>query len=239
MHTEEKIMKRYSAIALLAAVAMLGGCATKKYVAQQIQPVSQKLDQVDSEQKATAKQLQDTDTRLSGTDELAKGGDANASKALGEINQTNGRVDSADNQINQINNTLGNLGNYKQGGMATVNFKSNSAKLTPDATQALDAFVQQNVGNAKRYYLAIAGFTDKMGSDVYNLALSRRRAEAVQTYLVGQHNIPLFRVQVVGFGEEKPVDDGKGKDARAKNRRVEVTFYSNDAGTPSSAPASQ
>jgi OOP family OmpA-OmpF porin len=232
-------MKRYPAIALLAAVAMLGGCATKKYVAQQIQPVSQKLDQVDSQQQATAKQLQETDTRLSGTDELAKGADANASKALNEINATNGRVDSANSQIAQINNTLGNLNDYKQSGMATVNFKSNSAKLTPDSTQALDGFVQQYVGNSKRYYIGIEGFTDRVGSDNYNLALSRRRAEAVQTYLVGQHNIPPFRIQIVGFGKDKPVDEGNSKDARAKNRRVQLTFYSNDAGMPSSAPANQ
>jgi OOP family OmpA-OmpF porin len=232
-------MKRFSAVALLAAVALLGGCATKKYVAQQIEPVNQKVDHVDSQQQATAKQLQDTDTRLSGTDELAKGADANASKALGEINQTNGRVDTVNGQITQINTTLGNLDDYKQGGMATVNFKSNSATLTPDSTQALDAFVQQHVGSAKRYYVAIAGFTDRVGTATYNLALSRRRAEAVQTYLVGQHNIPLYRVQIVGFGQEKPVDEGKSKDARAKNRRVEVTFYSADAGMPSSAPATQ
>jgi outer membrane protein OmpA-like peptidoglycan-associated protein len=235
-------MKRYSAIVLLAGVAMLGGCATKKYVAQQVQPVNQKVDKVDSQQQATAKQLEDTDTRLSGTDELAKGADANASKALGQINETNGRVDSMNTQITQINSTLGNLDDYKQAGTTTVNFKSNSATLTPDATQALDGFVQERVGSAKRYFVAIEGFTDKVGSAAYNLSLSRRRAEAVQAYLVGQHNVPLFRVQIVGFGKANPVDEGKSRDARAKNRRVEVTFYSADAATavaPAQAPANQ
>jgi outer membrane protein OmpA-like peptidoglycan-associated protein len=230
-------MKRYSAIALLTAVAMLGGCATKKYVAQQVQPVNQKVDQVNSQQQATAKQLEDTDTRLSGTDELAKGADANASKALGQINETNGRVDNMNTQITQINSTLGNLDDYKQAGTATINFKSNSATLTPDATQALDGFVQGHVGSAKRYFVAIEGFTDKVGSSAYNLSLSRRRAEAVQAYLVGQHSIPLFRVQIVGFGKANPVDEGKSRNARAKNRRVEVTFYSADAGTVAAAPA--
>jgi OOP family OmpA-OmpF porin len=229
-------MRRYSAIILLG-ITMLGGCATKKYVGQQVQPVNQKVDQVNSQQQATAKQLEDTDTRLSGTDELAKGADANASKALGQIGEVNGRVDSVNGQITQINATLGNLDDYKPVGTATVNFKFNSAKLEPDATQALDGFVQGHIGNAKRYFVAIEGFTDHVGTDEYNLALSRRRAEAVQTFLVGQHSIPLFRVQIVGFGKENPVDQGKSRDARAKNRRVEVTFYSADSAGPSSSAA--
>jgi OmpA-OmpF porin, OOP family len=234
------MMKRYSAAALLsvlAAIAILGGCATKKYVAQQVQPVDQKVDQLGTQQQSTQKQLEDTDTRLSGTDEVAKGADANASKALGQINDTNGRVDSLHGQVTQINAALGNLDDYKPAGMATVNFAFNSAKLTPDASQILDGFVQGHVGATKRYFIAIEGFTDQVGGDEYNLALSRRRAEAVQTFLAGEHNIPVYRVQIVGFGKEKLVDDGKSKDARAKNRRVEVTFYSADAGVSSTTPA--
>ncbi len=55
--------------------------------------------------------------------------------------------------------------------------------------------------------------------------LSRRRAEAVQTYLVAQHNVPVFRIQIVGLGKDKPVNDQKTRDDREKNRRVEVTVF--------------
>jgi len=58
--------------------------------------------------------------------------------------------------------------------------------------------------------------------------LSRRRAEAVENYLVGQHDIPLFRIHIIGLGEDKPVDAAHNREARAKNRRVEVKVFSAD-----------
>ena len=62
----------------------------------------------------------------------------------------------------------------------------------------------------------------KTGDATYNMALSRRRADAVMTYLVGQHDIPVYRIQMIGLGEDKPADEGKGREANAKNRRVEL-----------------
>jgi len=82
----------------------------------------------------------------------------------------------------------------------------------------------------KRYFVAIEGFTDKTGTPEYNLELSRRRAEAVQTYLVSQHNVPVYRIQIVGLGKDKPVNDEKTRDDRQKNRRVQVTIFSADGG---------
>ncbi len=88
------------------------------------------------------------------------------------------------------------------------------------------------MGALKRYFIAIQGFTDRIGPADYNLDLSRRRAQAVQTYLVGKHSIPVYRVQIVGLGKDKPVDEGKTRTARAKNRRVEVTVFSADNAVP-------
>jgi outer membrane protein OmpA-like peptidoglycan-associated protein len=138
-------------------------------------------------------------------------------------------------QITEINSALSNLDDYKLEGTATVNFKFDSAELELDATRALDKFVQAHIGKSRRYFLAISGFTDTVGTDKYNLALGRRRAEAVQTYMVGQCSVPIFRVQVVSFGKDKPVDEDNSEDARAKNRRVEVTYYNADARSPSPA----
>jgi len=71
--------------------------------------------------------------------------------------------------------------------------------------------------------------------------LSRRRAEAVQTYLVAQQNIPVYRIQIVGLGKDKPVNDEKTRNDREKNRRVEVTIFSADTsgqGTAAQNPGS-
>jgi outer membrane protein OmpA-like peptidoglycan-associated protein len=67
------------------------------------------------------------------------------------------------------------------------------------------------------------------------LELSRRRAEAVQTYLVAKHNVPVYRIQIVGLGVDKPVNEQKTRDQREKNRRVEVTLFSAGDDTQSTA----
>jgi outer membrane protein OmpA-like peptidoglycan-associated protein len=136
-----------------------------------------------------------------------------------------------------LNDRIANLDDYKAAGDVTVLFKFNSAELTPEGKQQLDQLASSDLGNLKRYFVAIQGFTDKTGSAEYNLNLSRRRAEAVQTYLVAQHNVPVFRIQIVGLGKDKPVNDQKTRDDREKNRRVEVTVFNADtnAGAKSSA----
>jgi len=78
---------------------------------------------------------------------------------------------------------LQNIDDYKPAGDVVVLFKFNSAKLTDDAKQQLDQTQRFKVGSMKRYFVAIQGFTDKIGTPEYNLDLSRRRAQAVQTYL--------------------------------------------------------
>jgi len=69
----------------------------------------------------------------------------------------------------------------------------------------------------KRFLVAVEGFTDQTGSDAYNAALSRRRADAVVAYLVSQHDIPVYRIQTIALGKDKPVDDAR---TRAAVRRI-------------------
>jgi outer membrane protein OmpA-like peptidoglycan-associated protein len=87
----------------------------------------------------------------------------------------------------------------------------------------------------KRYFVAIQGFTDKVGTQEYNLDLSRRRAQAVQTYLVGKTNVPVCRIQIVGLCKDKSVNDQKARADRFKNRRVEVTLFSADSASSTAA----
>src|SRR5262249_16691221 len=123
---------------------------------------------------------------------------------------------------------IANLDDYRQVGEATVLFKFNSAALTDEGKQALDQMAGSKVGTMKTYFVAIEGFTDKIGPADYNLDLSRRRAQAVQTYLVGQKNGPVYRIQIVGLGKDKPLNDQKTRDDRSKNRRVEISLFSAD-----------
>src|SRR5262249_43824733 len=114
-------------------------------------------------------------------------------------------------------------------GETTVQFGFNKDKLTDEAKQKLDALVADK-NKYKRFMIAVEGFTDKIGTADYNAALSRRRANHVVEYLVSKHDIPVYRIHMIGLGEDKPVDDGKTREARAKNRRVEVKIFSADQG---------
>jgi outer membrane protein OmpA-like peptidoglycan-associated protein len=194
-----------------------------------VDPVNAKVGEVDQKQQNTQKQLDQAETKLSATDEKATGADARAGDALGKADEASKKSDRVKEELRgELNDRIANLDDYKSAGDVTVLFKFNSAELTADGKQQLDQLVTSEVGNMKRYFIAIQGFTDKIGPADYNLNLSRRRAEAVQTYLVAQHNVPVFRIQIVGLGKDKPINDQKTRDDREKNRRVEVTVFNAD-----------
>ncbi|HWZ26754.1 MAG TPA: OmpA family protein [Verrucomicrobiae bacterium] len=223
-------MKRQIEVSIIASALLLGGCATKKYVAQQVDPANAKISEVDKNQKNTQRQLEADEPKISAADEKASSADARATDAIGRADAASKKSDQVRADLrNELNDRIANIDDYKAAGNVTVLFKFDSAKLTDDAKQQLDQLASGQVGSLKRYVVAIQGFTDSIGTVEHNLELSRRRAEAVQTYLVVQHNMPVYRIQIVGLGKDKPVDDGKSREAREKNRRVEVTVFSADS----------
>ncbi|MAI04016.1 MAG: peptidoglycan-associated lipoprotein [Gammaproteobacteria bacterium] len=84
---------------------------------------------------------------------------------------------------------------------------------------AISRLMKENV----RYTLLIEGHADERGTREYNLALSERRATAVENFLVAS-GVSSFNIEVVGYGEEKPVDVASNETAWAKNRRAELYF---------------
>lgn len=242
-------MKLSAFIVLLALGGLLSeGCATKKFVRQQVDPVSGKLDQVATKTDQQGQTLDQTRTtldttnktldqtratqekdekELSATNERALTADNHAGAAMTRADEASRKADQANQGVSQLKSALGNLEDYKQVANTTVNFKFNSDKLSSDAKMALDQMVM-NDNHYKRFFIAVEGFTDKVGNADYNSALSRRRADAVVQYLVGSHDIPIYRIQMVGLGDLKPVEDARTRAANAKNRRVEVTLFSAD-----------
>ena len=76
--------------------------------------------------------------------------------------------------------------------------------------------------------LLIAGHTDSVGTDAYNLALSQRRAEAAASFLASK-GVERSRVSSRGLGETEPVAPNETDAGRSKNRRVEVAIYAGEA----------
>jgi outer membrane protein OmpA-like peptidoglycan-associated protein len=106
--------------------------------------------------------------------------------------------------------------------LRSVHFDFNKATIRKDAVPVLDEAV--NVLKDEGTVAVItAGHTDSIGSDAYNMKLSKRRAEAVRDYLV-KHGIPTKRIRVEGFGKRNPVASNDTADGRAQNRRVELNL---------------
>ena len=234
---------------------LAGGCATKKYVRNTAAPIQAKVDQVGEQTNRNTSGLEDSRKEIKAVDERAESGisaakeramtaDNHAGEAMNKANEAGAaaadartRADKASADIASLRNVVSNIDDYKLAGETTVNFDFNKDKLNDSAREALDKLAADK-GSLKRFVVAVEGYTDKTGTADYNAALSQRRANSVVNYLVTQHNIPLYRIYMVGLGSQKPADEGKGREARSKNRRVEVKFFSADQSMSATAALS-
>lgn len=118
--------------------------------------------------------------------------------------------------------------NYSEGYAINVNFATNSANIPAADHGKIDGMAKViNSTQASEYSFKIEGHTDNTGSDKINIPLSRDRAKSVAKYLNDKHNIPLYRMEVEGFGSSKPISLNDSPQNRAKNRRVEANLSVN------------
>ena len=251
-------MKGFLATTCIATGAFLApGCATHKYVRNTTAPIQAKLDQVGEQASRNSQAIEDTKKQVTQVDEKAQGGinaaqerastadqhaqtaDQHAGDAMNEANQVGQTADQAvqsadqaDRGLNSLRQVVANIDDYKLQSSATVPFKFNQYVLATEAQEDLDKLAE-GLKVSHRYFVAVEGYTDDVGNRGYNEVLSRRRANSVAEYLVAKHDIPIYRIQMIGLGEERPVDEGHNRDARAKNRRVEVKVFSADQVTAS------
>jgi outer membrane protein OmpA-like peptidoglycan-associated protein len=238
---------------------LAGGCATKKYVRTTTAPIQAKVDQVGEQTTQNSQQIQSTRSDLKSLDDRATSGisaatekasaadqhagdadrhagEANraATAAMTKANQADTKADSNLQAVNGLRSVIANIDDYTLQTNATVPFGFDQYKLTPAAKEDLDKLAEA-VKADKRFFIAVEGYTDKIGNKDYNEQLSRRRADEVVQYLVAKHDIPIYRIHMIGLGDEKPADDANTREARARNRRVEVKVFSADGVTASLA----
>ena len=201
-----------------AAVPILmlatSGCATKKYVSQQVSPVNAKVAKLqkqtddriaylNNQQKSDMSQVNEriatTDQKLSEVAQAAQEAQGTASRAMEESAATGAKNAAA---IDTLGAGVANALNFQLVEQGDVTFALNSTTLTPQAKSALDMMAQKALAQP-RTVIELVGFSSKVGSSQYNLGLSRRRAEAVQRYLV-QQKVPLQSIHLIGMGQEAP-----------------------------------
>jgi outer membrane protein OmpA-like peptidoglycan-associated protein len=255
-------MKRFLALTCIVSGALIAsGCATKKYVRNTTAPVQAKVNEVGEQTAKNSQEIQENRSTIKQVDERAQSGisaaqerastaQKSAEEAMNRANQVSQEATTGINRSNEaisdLRQSVANLDDYKLHNEVTVPFSFDKYQLSDEAKQDLDTLAT-NVTGAKRYFIAVAGHTDRTGTAKYNEELSRRRADAVVKYLVTRHNVPVYRIHMIGMGPEQPAEEGKTRAARAKNRRVEVKLFTAEAlsaqgttgGTPSPAPMSQ
>ncbi|MEW6555776.1 MAG: OmpA family protein [Elusimicrobiota bacterium] len=104
---------------------------------------------------------------------------------------------------------------------SSVLFDSGKSELKPTAFTPLNEVVKLMQDYPENKVL-IEGHTDSYGSNAYNKKLSEKRAQAVYNMLITKYDVDKSRLQVIGYGEEKPIADNKTADGREQNRRVEI-----------------
>ena len=102
-----------------------------------------------------------------------------------------------------------------------INFDFNKSKITEaDRKELKKAIAFLNKYPKSR--IRLEGYTDSVGTQQYNLGLSKRRAAATKKYLVKEARVSSRMISTVGYGESNPIASNKTPEGRALNRRVEI-----------------
>ena len=208
------------------ALSVAPACATKKFVRTSVGEVNDKVATMGKSLEETQERVRVAEGRISETDAKASAAGDSASKA-------NAAAADAANRASEVGKTAearsaGIEAETRKLIFETVlsedrgQFKLGKAELPEDATGALDNMVNQLKADKKAVWVEIEGHTDSTGDKAMNEKLGLARAEAVKRYLYEKHQVPLHKINVISYGEEKPVAPNKTRDGRAQNRRVVI-----------------
>jgi peptidoglycan-associated lipoprotein len=191
--------------ALLVGIVGLGGCATKRFVGEEVSKSSaaseKRISEVQTQVEAAQSRVREHDSKLAELDKSTRDAleRAEAAGKLAEGKFVYSLVLSDD----------------------AVKFPVNRHELSKDAQAKLMEFAEKLKAENKNVYLEIQGHTDSSGGPEMNYKLGEDRAEAVRRFLSKQ-GIALNRMSTISYGEEDPVAKNTSRKGRSQNRRVVV-----------------
>jgi peptidoglycan-associated lipoprotein len=200
-------------VPLLAASVALAGCAKKSYVQREVGEVNKKVDAVSVEVEKTQQRVQQNEVRIDAVDKQAQSG---ITEARGSAQAAMTKAQEAERAAKGKLIYTVTLSNDK------VRFPVNKAEISDEAKAMIDEAVGPLVKENRGVWFEIEGHTDNTGDAAYNFKLGEERAMAVRDYIAKTHGIALNRLNVISYGEEKPVAENKTRDERAQNRRVVI-----------------
>jgi outer membrane protein OmpA-like peptidoglycan-associated protein len=219
-----------TASVIVAAMSVAPACATKGFVRQSVGEVNDKVTTMGTSLEETQERVRAAEGRITETDAKATAAGESASKA-------NAAAGEAANRASEVGKTAEARAVSIEGEMRKLifetvlsedrgEFRLGKSELPEDATSAIDTMVNQLKTDAKAVWVEIEGHTDSTGDKAYNERLGLMRAEAVKRYLYEKHQVPLHKINVISYGEDKPVAPNRTRDGRAQNRRVVVKVLS-------------
>jgi outer membrane protein OmpA-like peptidoglycan-associated protein len=220
--------------------------ARKKYVQRQTAPVRDRINELDELTASNGKMIKDVDSRAQEGIKMASTkateADQHAIDAGNKAQMAQQTATQANTRLGTVEQVVGNIDQYKASTQTEIRFRPGQSVLSQNAKSALDDMATP-LKSQRGYIIEVQGFSSGKGQAA--IATSQKMADSVVRYLVLNHDIPVYRIYVVGMGNA-PVptaDAEQGKAKRTSGGRVEVSLLKNDleqlAQGNTAAPATQ
>jgi outer membrane protein OmpA-like peptidoglycan-associated protein len=206
--------------------------ARKKYVQRQTEPIRDRVNELDELTANNSKQIKDTDARAQQGIQLASAkaneADQHAIDAGNKAQAAQTTATQANTRLTTVEQVVGNIDQYKATTQTEIRFRPGQSVLSQNAKTALDDMATP-LKNQRGYIIEVQGFSSGHGQTA--IATSQKMADSVVRYLVLNHDVPVYRIYVVGMGNA-PVPsasaDDQSKTKRTSGGRVEISLLKND-----------
>jgi outer membrane protein OmpA-like peptidoglycan-associated protein len=209
--------------------------ARKKWVKRQTDPINDRLTELDEVNAKNSRDIQDVDSRAQAgihkAQSTADAANETATTAGAQAQQANMTAQGAAGHVNQLNTTVNGLDQYKQVTEADVVFHGGTTVLNTAARKQLDDFAA-SLNGQQGYILEVEGHSPLRGGA--GIQSSDRLTEAVERYLVTQHDIPVYRMHAVALGNAHGQADQEDKPVRTST--VHIRLMENSLAAQGAAP---
>jgi hypothetical protein len=183
--------------------------ARKSWVKKQTDPINSRLSELDEVNAKNARDIADVDTRaqagISKAQAAADAANQTATAAGQQAQQANGTAQTASGHVDRIHNTVNGLDQYKQVTDLNITFRGGNPVLSADAKKQLDDLAAGVTGQ-NGYILEMEAHSPHSGAT--GIQSSQRLAQAVERYLVTEHQIPVYRMHFVALGNAEVASTG-------------------------------
>ena len=197
-------------------------CATKKFVRQEVETVGTRVETLSQSLEQTQEATRQNGTRITQVDAKADQAGIWAKEAQSSATNAQSAATAAAARAEAVETSAKRLVYEVVISEDQGNFKFGSTTL-PETVQArIDEMIADLKSNPRGNYVEIEGHTDSSGDTAVNRRIGEARAEAVKRYLYETHQVPLHKINVISYGEDKPVSPNNTRAGRAQNRRVVI-----------------